>query len=56
MKRNEELKSLREVWEWKDKAYQEVKDLDFKSAVKKRLEDAIRTADLIRTKKQNLAA
>ena len=56
MKRNEELKSLREVWEWKDKAYQEVKDLDLKNAVKKRLEDAIRTADLIRAKAKNLAA
>ena len=56
MKTNEELKSLREVWEWKDKAYQEVKDLDLKSAVKKRIEDAIRTADLIRAKVKNLAA
>jgi hypothetical protein len=56
MKKNEDPRSLREVWEWKDKAYQEVKDLDLKSVIKKRLEDAIRTSDLIQVEKQHKAA
>jgi hypothetical protein len=56
MKMIEESKSLKEVWEWKDKAYQEVKDLDIKSAIEKRLSDAIRTAGLIQAKRPNKVA
>jgi len=56
MKKNEEPQSLKEVYEWKEKAYQEVKDLDLKSAIEKRLTDAIKTISLIEEKKQNKAA
>jgi hypothetical protein len=56
MKMSEESEALREVWEWKDKAYQDVKDLDLKSALIKRLEDAIRTAELLQAKKPGRAA
>jgi predicted XRE-type DNA-binding protein len=56
MKTIEESKALKEVWEWKDKAYEEVKNLDIKSALEKRLSDAIRTADLVQAKRPNKVA
>lgn len=44
MKKTEESKALREVWEWKDQAYREVAHLDLASALRKRLEDSMRNA------------
>jgi hypothetical protein len=43
MRKNSESKALREVWEWKSAAYREVEHLDTKSALKKRLEDSLKT-------------
>jgi hypothetical protein len=44
MTKIEESKSMREVWEWKESAYRKVAHLDLDAALKKRLEDSIRTA------------
>ena len=44
MKMIKESKAQLEVWKWKDIAYREVKNMDLKSAIRKRLEDSIETA------------
>lgn len=38
-------KAMTEVWEWKEIAYQEVKNLSIKDALRKRIEDSIKTAE-----------
>ena len=38
-----ESNALREVLEWKDKAYQEVAHLDVKKALQKRIYDSVET-------------
>ena len=49
MKKNEDPQSLREVWEWKEQAFQEVKGLSVPDALKKRLDDALRTAAAVKS-------
>lgn len=43
MKKIEESKALSEVWEWKESAYRKVAHLDLDAALKKRLDDCVRT-------------
>jgi hypothetical protein len=43
MRKIKTSKSLLEVWEWKDKAFNEVKDLDVEAAIKKRLITSLNT-------------
>jgi len=38
-----ESKAQREVWEWKREAWEEVKYLDLRSAIRKRLRDSANT-------------
>jgi hypothetical protein len=38
-----ESRAQLEVWEWKKKAWEEVKHLDLKSAIRKRLRDSAKT-------------
>jgi hypothetical protein len=35
--------AMHEVWEWKDKAYKEVEHLPINKAIRKRLEDSIKS-------------
>ncbi len=42
-----ESHALHEVWEWKEHAAHEVEDLSIRDAVKKRLEDALRTTQAL---------
>jgi len=49
MKTTEDTRALQEVWEWKEQAFQEVQGLPVKEALKKRLDDAIRTAAAIKS-------
>ena len=37
-------KSLLEVWNWKEKAFKEVENMDLKDALKKRIDDSISLA------------
>jgi predicted XRE-type DNA-binding protein len=39
-----ESKSLLEVWEWKEKAFKEVENLELKQALKERIKNSILTA------------
>lgn len=41
--KNKDSKALLEVWEWKEKAYQEVEHLPIDQALKKRLDDSLQT-------------
>jgi hypothetical protein len=45
--RNDDPKALREVWEWKERAYREVEHLPARQAVRKRLEDSIKAVRAI---------
>jgi len=42
-----ESKSLLEVWEWKEKAFKEVENLELKQALKERIKSSIRTSQKI---------
>jgi hypothetical protein len=39
-----EEKALLEVWEWKEKAFKEVENLELKQALKERLKSSVRTS------------
>jgi hypothetical protein len=41
--KDKDSKALREVWEWKEKAYKEVEHLTIDQALKKRLKDSLQT-------------
>ena len=41
---NKDSTALLEVYEWKEKAYKEVKDLEIKDALKNRIKKSIETA------------
>ena len=40
-----ESKSLEEVWEWKEKAYKEIENLDLRIALKERIRKSIYTSN-----------
>ncbi len=41
--KEKEPRALRDVWEWKDRAYKEVEHLPTDQALKKRLQDSLQT-------------
>ena len=47
MKKNKVAKSLLEVWEWKNLAYREVKDLPLEEAIKKRISDSLKITEMM---------
>ena len=49
MKTSEDPRSLREVWEVKEQAFQEVQGFSVADALKMRLDDAIRTAAAVKS-------
>jgi hypothetical protein len=51
---NKESQSLLEVWEWKEKAYHEVADLDIRSALKERIKRSNTTAEKLGYKTKKL--
>jgi hypothetical protein len=44
MKKIKDAKALREVWEWKEKAYREVEGLELDEALKRRIQDSLETS------------
>ena len=44
MRNDDDPKSLKEVWEWKEKAWSKVAHLPLREAIKKRLDDSYEAA------------